>query len=142
MSSREEIISGYRKLADILEANPDLPLPDYGNPTIAFYPEYDHESSDGGWNVKALARSFSKSIPGNIKKHYDNHSMQLQGTINGIKTYAYFGRDQVCEKVKTGTQVVIVDEVPEGVDLVKVKKIVDVFEWKCTEPLLAVSSYE
>lgn len=35
MSSREEIISGYRKLADILEANPDLPLPDYGKVAVS-----------------------------------------------------------------------------------------------------------
>lgn len=52
-----------------------------------------------------------------------------------IDVYAI--RDQICEKVKTGTKTETKKVFPEGVELVEVSEEVDVYEWVCPKSILA-----
>jgi hypothetical protein len=128
---RRDYTEGLRQLADILDANPDLPLPYYGS-----------KSSELLWiarrdeDHRAVARIFARAIPGTIAKNPRDTAIDLVGQIAGLYVQLIVDRDQVCERIVTGVEVV---EMPasEAIPARPAQTIErEVVEWRC-EPILA-----
>lgn len=134
--ARTEKIAALFELALLLEQNPDLPIPfemDGSHLNIMLMSEKDPRA--------ALAR-IVRILPGTIDKRVWSHgennyfdAIAKVGTIE-IRVGAY--RDQVCERIVTGTREVT-QTVPDPsveVPLVEVTKTVEDIEWVCS-PLLS-----
>lgn len=134
---RAAYISGLRKLAALLEANPDLPRPYDGSNSmspISFY-VLSHQGDERS-TIAALARAF----PGETKKSYETDYFRLDGMIDGLHVSAVAYRDAVCERRVVGTREVT-EEVLDpaalaAVPRTTVTKTVEDIEWVCA-PLLA-----
>lgn len=139
MSHREDVISGLRQLADLLEHNPDVDLPYQlgGGSNITFM------FLSGGSERERMAR-LARLIPGKLTKKVMGSGAAsyfgLSGKIGGIKVTLMAYRDVVCERVVTGTRE-ITEEVPDPdklaeVPTISVTKTVEDVEWRCA-PVLA-----
>ena len=133
-TNRAEYIVGLRALADLLEANPDLPIPD-GEPDGRFAWNIWPDGGDTAARVAAIRRmlpgTFTKNDPASnafASKYYEL-TAPLRGITLAISTY----RDAVCERVVTGTREVT-KTVPVKTEEVTVTE--DIVEWVC-RPLLA-----
>lgn len=135
---RAEAIRGIRMLADLLEQNPEVPLPYQlgGGDDISFH--FLH----GGRERERMAE-LARLIPGPLTKHvrgskeYGDY-FDLKGSIAGIRVHLIAFRDAVCERIVTGTREVT-KTVPDPtvmVALVEVTETVEDVEWVCG-PLLA-----
>lgn len=135
MADRAEYIAGLRLLAVLLEQHPDLPLPYYGA-----------SETYGRMTVFCSSREqiaeFARLLPGQSTKHVDqdnsNYGFALHGTLAGLHLDIRAHRDEVCERVVTGTETVV-KQVPDptvDVPLVEVTEDVEIVEWRCA-PLLS-----
>jgi hypothetical protein len=125
-------------LADLLEQNPDVPLPYQlgGGSGITFMFLSGEDARD---RMVKLARL----IPGTLSKGVSGggeygHYFDLDGKLAGIDVQLTAYRDQVCERVVTGTREVT-KKVPDPsvtVPVVEVTETVEDVEWVCS-PLLA-----
>lgn len=130
---RTSYIAGLRILADLLEQQPDLKLPYDGitSPIAVF----THDRED--------LVAWAKALPGQADKKYDddrNFGFELHGAVGGLDFVVYGKREQVCERVVTGTETVT-KTVPDPEALAKVPSVevtetVEKVEWVC-RPLLA-----
>ena len=91
--TRTNYTAGLRALADLLDANPDLPLPYTGRGSALNWIEYD----------KASAARFAHLIPGTVTKTARGDSIDLEGQIAGLKVCFIASREAVCERIITGT---------------------------------------
>jgi hypothetical protein len=130
-NARREYIEGLRKLADLLDATPDLPTPFLSGDTITWSDYYD---------AAEVAR-LSSLVPGRMLKNdpneggYDATYYRLTSNVKygPFKLVVSSYRSTVCEKVQTGTKVVEVPPVEAAPGRVEE---VPVFEYVCS-PLLA-----
>jgi hypothetical protein len=117
--NRHEVITRLREFADFLEANPEAPAPYADN--IRF-------------DVFALSKEefvkYAKNIGGKLTKVHDYSSvMTLRRHFGKLQYDINVGREEVCERVVTGTRIVPAKEaVPEHEE--------EITEWKCT-PILS-----
>ena len=129
MSARTEYVARLRKLADLLEATPDLIFPYNVSPhEITFLPSGAAETAV---TAKLLPSSWAKNDPN--KSDYDATYYVLTGEWLGVKLTIIESRKAVCERVRVGTERVTVpaaEAIPETV----VSR--PVYKWQC-EPLLA-----
>ena len=137
-TERAEYVAGLRDLATILEQHPELPLPYHGRGSellwIATYDE-DH---------KELARTFARLIPGQVRKEARGTDFDLVGSVAGLKVQMILDRDQVCQRVVTGTTETT-REVPDADALAKVPtttvtETVEQVEWQCGSLLSSVDA--
>lgn len=138
MTARAEYIAGLRALADLMEAQPGLPIPDGGADGEFAWNVWPHAVADVPARVAELRRMLpgpaSKNDPtenggdGYAAKYYEL-TVPLRGVRLVISTY----RDAVCERVVTGTREVT-KTVPVQTEEVTVTE--DVVEWRC-KPLIA-----
>lgn len=112
---RRDVIDGLRMVADYLEARPDVPTPYIG--TIdAFVYESDR--------LPAVARAM-----GSADKNVVGQYFELRRVFTGHVSFAVnFARQDVCERVVVGEEVV-----PEKITPEHVREIV---EWKCPDSIL------
>ena len=133
-ADRAARIAGLRKLADVLEDNPDLPLPHpFSHGSVDFYLQ------DGREDMQALARALPCSW---VKHYWDGRGtafFDLRGKLGGLSIHLSAHRDAVCTRVVTGqrevTETVKDPEALAKVPEVTVTRVVDDVEWKC-EPLM------
>jgi hypothetical protein len=130
-NARQEYIEGLRKLADLLDATPDLPTP-YMTNTGPRWSSY--------FDASEVAR-LASLVPGTMRKNdpnADGYNAEYYELTSDVK----FGpfrlvvtsyRDTVCEKVQTGTKTVEHPRVKAAPARVEE---VPVFEYVCS-PLLA-----
>lgn len=139
-SRRTKTIAALFELALLLEQNPDLPIP--------------FELTDSHLNIHLMSAAnpreqmaaIARMLPGPLEKdvwgHGENHYFDLKAKIGGtIDLHVGAYRDQVCERVVTGTREVT-KTVPDPavvVPQVEVTETVEDVEWVCT-PLLAGSA--
>jgi hypothetical protein len=134
MSARAGYTKGLRALADLLDANPDLPLPYDGNGTELNFIEGNDEADRRG------AAVFARVMPGTVRKVPRDDYFDLFAEVHGLKLQWIARRANVCERIVTGIRRVEVEEPdPQALAAVpKVKRMVTVedVEWQC-HPILA-----
>jgi hypothetical protein len=119
---RVEFIAGLRELADFYEAHPTLQAPWEGIAYFNLYPEGYFENTREG--ARLVAKEFSP-----VKKDYssETHFVLEKRFSGGVGFDFNFPRDVVCERKQVGTKIVPASEERE----------VPVYEWECTDPILA-----
>lgn len=140
---RAGYVSGLRKLADLLEQHPELPLPYHGSDsTITFM--FLH-GPDAKARFAAAARVILYGTGGELEKHVSDGGeygdyFDLVGAIDGLKIELTAYRDAVCERIVTGTREVT-KTVPDPaikVPTVEVTETVEDVRWVC-RPVMASS---
>ncbi len=116
---RQELINGLREFANFLEMNPEAPLP-----------------TPGIFDVFMCSKSemiaAAKIIGGKLTKHDYLHVMCLRREFGPIHYDLNIDREQVCEKIVTGTRVVPA----QPATLEHEEEIV---EWRC-KPIMTEAS--
>jgi len=128
--TRTAYTQGLRDLADILDNNPDLPLPYHGKSVGLHWIEND----------KASAAVFARLIPGTVTKTARGDALDLEGQIAGLKVLFIASRDAVCERVVTGTHEVTVPAQPAVKATKATTRVVEDVEWVCGPLLSEVTS--
>ena len=130
-SQRAAYIKGLRALADTLEQHDELPLParDGGRITWSFLGD-----SDAREQMAVAARA----IPCNWRKDMwgqEKHYFDLNGELHGLPITLGAYRDDVCERIVTGTheetKTVKDPEALAAVPEVRVTETVEDIEWRC-----------
>lgn len=130
--------AGLRALADMIEANPEL-APNFsytlGNSGIYVMPRADDTAAEMAAVARIARRYGAKTDKCVSEKQYN-----LMADFGAVKFQFLAAREQVCERVVTGTREVT-EEVPDPVALAAVPtttvtKVVEDYEWVC-RPLLA-----
>lgn len=135
--TRAEYTAGLRALADLLDANPDVPLP-YGAGTgdspadrLTFY--FLSSTQDPKTNLARIARL----IPGKVTKESDDYNFTIAGRLRGVHVQAVATRADVCERVVTGTRAVThTTPAIEAAPASTITTVVEDVEWICA-PILA-----
>lgn len=135
--TRTNYTAGLRALADLLDNNPDLPLPYTGinaASPITFY------VLDAGEDPKGTLAKIARLLPGTVGKTTSGSGQyfSITGTLAGLHIDATAYRKAVCERVVTGTREVIVPatrRITVPARPATVETVEDV-EWVCS-PLLA-----
>lgn len=129
---RAEYVAGLRALADVLEREPGLPLPVKDTFSWNVWPV-------GFADVKAEVARIRRLLPAaRFKKNepdseYNRQYFHLSAPLHGVTLEICTYRDQVCERVVTGTREVT-KTVPVQMEDIIVTE--DIVEWRC-HPLLA-----
>ena len=128
MTSRTEYIDRLRKLADLLEAKPELILPDITKSTIKFWCEDAAQTAE---TAKLMPTGWAKNNP--TTSGYDADYYRLTGNWEGASVVVVALRSDVCERVIVGTETVTVPAVKAALETVVQRPV---YEYQC-EPLLA-----
>lgn len=136
MTDRNAYIAGLRQLADVLENHPEVPLPFEGNGSEMTFHFLGGDDPKGAMaaTARALPTTFTKDV--RLAGYFDMYGV-LAGGLK-IKLTAF--RNDVCERVVTGTREVEVTE-PDPDALAKVPTVtktvtVEDVVWECS-PVLA-----
>lgn len=117
-----EVADGFRALADFIDAHPDW-ADRFGWQTINVYCTTPEEFTT---KVSELGGRRDKTANGDF--------FGVDRTFGGVTVYLYTDRENVCEQVKVGERTVE----REITEVVGVETVVeDVFEWVCTDSVLA-----
>lgn len=127
--NRADYTDGLRQLADLLDENPDVPLPYQGTresmPIAIFCFE----------DAKAVLAKLARRLHG-VSKEPDGEYYDLAGRLAGLEIRVTARRSDVCEKVVIGTETVT-EMVPDpDAPLVEVTREVEQVEWICS-PILS-----
>lgn len=129
-----EQAAGLRKLADAVEANPDLA------PHLRYALSFStHIFNDVPATFAAFARA-AKAAGAKVTKDYHGKFAHVLADWGGVSVDLQTDRDEVCERVVVDTRE-IVEEVPDPVAVaalpkVKQTRVEEIVEWKC-RPILA-----
>ncbi|WP_433078977.1 hypothetical protein ACQP1P_38855 [Dactylosporangium sp. CA-052675] len=146
---REAFIEGLHQIADFLAEHPEVPLPNMSSyvggryvPSFSIYthcvdPTNRSDSRDQRTKLADIARAM-----GRAEKSTD-FEFAVWRRFSGVVLAAYAERNEVCERVVTGTREVT-KEVPDPAALAAVPKVtvtetVEDVEWVC-QPLLKPAS--
>ena len=138
-ADRDTYTAGLRALADLLDNNPDVRLPDRMSRDFSWGVHGTHVP-EGKAVPAALAALARTIIPGVRTKRADDAYYRVTGKLLGLNLEVWGIRDQVCNKVVTGTETVT-REIPDpdalaAVPTTTVTETIDTVEWICA-PLLA-----
>lgn len=129
MSDITAVIAGHRRVADLLEANPDLPPPFVYGDGVIVWDLYGFECPDG---VPAMVAKIRRIVGGRWGKReavgISSPEMVFEREGYRITTK----RDAVCVRRVVGTEVVT----KPAVSLPERTETVEIVEWDC-EPILA-----
>lgn len=143
-ADRAGYIAGLRALADALEQQPDLPLPDAPGPRegqshVAWY-LFGSGAGLGYEQQKVQAAAIVRALPGRFDKVENDTLFRFRGKLGALPIEVIVDRPAVCERVVTGTREVV-REVPDpealaAVPTTTVTETVEDVRWEC-RPLLA-----
>lgn len=127
---RAEYIAGLRMLADALEANTAVCLPYDGAGAlhgITVIPPQDGQ--------REQLAAWARALPGKKTKEPRGAYFDLTGAFRGLHIKVICDREEVCERVVTGTREVEVEE-PDpaavaALPTVKRTKVVEDVRWIC-----------
>lgn len=130
---RAEYVSGLRAIADILDANPALPLPYPGASDYAPFSWY----VTSGKEQKATAAAIVRAIGGRWDKDATHPNLFVISTrLRGLLVDVTADRDQVCTRRIVGSQTVI-KKIPTAFEEREIKQ--DIIEWDCGSLLAGAS---
>jgi hypothetical protein len=123
LSPRQEYVKNLRAMADFFESQEAVPIPSI-NTRIDLFSLLPNE-------VPAIAKAFGSS-----KKEYIGDSFFVLKRKFGdlLSVEANWNREKVCTRVVVG-QKTVARQVPVAYETKN--EVVDVVEWKCTDPVLA-----
>lgn len=129
-AERAAYIAGLRKIADALEADPDLPAPYEGSASVSLI----------FCDTKEQVQAWARVMTGAKRKEVDDdrhYGFRLVGQINGVRVKVLVKRDEVCRRVVTGTRTeIITEQITRVIGVRRVPVEIEDVEWVC-EPLLA-----
>ena len=131
--ARSEYTAGLRALADMLDANPELPLPYNGLRPEIRLSIFTHTREE--------AAAYARLLPGKVDKEVTDSSyfgLDLKGALHGLHVLVHVPREKVCTRVVKGTRQVTRTE-PIVTGHREVTETVEDVEWECG-PLLAEAS--
>lgn len=122
--TNDDLIERNQQIADMhtmlawFELHPEIPLP---SPTFSLY----------AWNTEEEARRMARAM-GTFEKGGNDQFLYLIKHFGKVQVEAVFTREQVCERVVTGTR-----EVPEKIIPAQVVEAhtEETFEWRCPQLL-------
>lgn len=123
--NREPYIRGLRELADALESNSDMPLPDSVTVSVGFY------STDAKKEMAAAA----KATPGVLKKDTTNSCFSLKREFGGVTYELWASRETTCTPVVIGRKKVVSTEIVTPAVTREVEVEENEIEWDCGEVL-------
>lgn len=139
MTDRTAFAQGLRDLADALEAHPEIPLP-YQFLTARVHPPRDLDDDRKREYAKRRAAEIARAIPAKVDKQTFGSLFALTASFGPVKLEVFFDREQVCERVVTGTRTVTEEEPdPEEVEKLPKRTVtreVEDVEWRCPDSLL------
>lgn len=126
-----ELIDGLRALADMFDAYPDLAARTRYSPVNMLVPVDDkHEVAAFIRAAKAHAAAIEKSASDSSKY------FSALCKFGPVTLDVYLPREQVCERIVTGTETKMVPDPVALAAVPQVEQTVEKVEWKC-RPLLA-----
>lgn len=140
-SVREHQIAGIRELADWLESHPEIPIPH----SLSGSSEYAYEliHAQHGEDQKTVVAAVARALPGKVDKRVlkaNDELFSITGRLpGGIYIKAIADRDEVCERVVTGTREVTEEVADPAAPKVTVTRTVEDVEWRCGSILSAKS---
>jgi hypothetical protein len=137
---RNEYVASLRQLADILEENPKLKLPDLGQYDWSPIYFWDHEGAD---SAKASAARFSRVIPGKVEKDVAHGSFYLNGRVGSLYVRMCLARESICQKIVVGKETVTTRQLREELPSDAYHDVTeerDIVEWVCPDSLLGGSN--
>lgn len=105
--TRHDFTAGLRELADILDDNPELPLPFSGTTSGLLW-----IASGGQDDHRDAAAAFTRAIPGTLHKKVRDNAFDLSGNVQGVRVNLIVDRDAVCSRVVVGTEQVTIPATP------------------------------
>lgn len=131
MSGRQETIDGVRRMLDVLEANPNIPLPSYlGQNHYERVQWYVASPIEAARLVRALGGKWDKNNPKDSE--YDAEYLVMIATIwDTTSVRVVVSREGTCEKKQVGTtrQMVTKEIVPAQTEFAY--EDVPVYEYEC-----------
>ena len=123
LSERESFIADLRSAADFFEQHPELRTPSDARIDV--------------WARTKAEMSVFLRASGHVEKHYLSDWVFLRKTMpNGLIRVEFNGnREQVCERIVTGTKVVPAHVLPAQPETEVPEKVEEIVEWRC-HPLL------
>lgn len=121
--------TGLRALADMVEAHPEI------THDLRYVFDDILVSVDTRAEISRLARAGAKT-GAKVTKHVGSKFAGVNVAFGPVGLHVYADRDEVCERVVTGTREVT-EEVPDpealaAVPKVAVTKVVEDVEWRCS----------
>lgn len=141
IDARQAFIDGLHQIADFLAEHPEVPLPTMGSsiggkyePTLSIFTQCEsRDERDQKTMLADIARAMGKA------EKSTHHEFAIWRRFAGVILAAYAERNEVCDRVVTGTREVTREvrdpEALAAVPLVSVTETVEDVEWVCT-PLL------
>ncbi|MGH3379523.1 MAG: hypothetical protein ACRDP6_32790 [Actinoallomurus sp.] len=140
---RAAYTAGLRRLADIIDNHPEVPLPVDGSDPKYLRMSFHFLSEDDPRAAMAATRR-ALGVPMEKDDSVSNY-FSLKGNLAGLYFTLTAFRKDVCERVVVATREVEVEEAdPAAVAaLPKVKRteVIEDVEWRCT-PLLAAGEHD
>jgi hypothetical protein len=138
-----ELAAGLRSVADMVEATPELASA-FGIAFLKMQAYVGYAFEDKPAALATFARAALRH-GAKVEKKADDKWSSVDAKWGPVTVSAYTNRDEVCERVVTGTEVVT-KKVPDPEALalvpeVEVTEEVETFEWRCV-PLLAAEAGE
>lgn len=127
LENRPLLVDGLRKLADVFEQHPMLQVPTWKQDITVWVSNRDDDEDPD--HVKNTFKHFLKVLGGTAKDTSD-YTFELSWDFGLIRLRLCTDRDNVCEKVVTGTKILpateayTVEAQPEREE--------EVYEWRCT----------
>jgi hypothetical protein len=121
---QQEYVDGLYDLADFLATHPDF-IESYGGLYIG------HRVTD-----PETLKEMVKSARGRWTKQYDDYDFNMSRQFGPHEINLYIPRDEVCEKIQTGTRTIMVPDP----DRPLIEKEIPTYEWKCNPSILADNS--
>lgn len=142
-SYRGKTINAHRELADLLESNPNMPLP-FGAASLYWNVTEYHRHTQEKQEIVPAMRAIRRVLGGAYQKNYGSDDFEMRGRFaDYFDTCIFANRESVCEKVVVGqkTEVKAVQD-PElvakataEIPFEEIEVTTDVTEWICPEDI-------
>lgn len=122
-TTNTEYAAGLRLLADMIDANPDVPISYPDRPLILFY----------AWNADTLRAVGGAALRAGavISKEYDDLGVQMKMHFGKLVVSALASRSSVCERVVLGTREVTEEITDPDAPKVTRTRTEEIVEWVC-----------
>lgn len=132
---RAAYADGWRQLAAIIEAGPDVPIPTMGTvtPVLMYFDGEDARERMAACRRAIRGATWEKSVSGK-----DDRFFNLTGTLGGLRIQLYAEREAVCTRRVVGTEDVEVDVEIQAAVTERRTETREIVEWNCS-PVLAAA---